>query len=1046
MSSAAQMQSELSGRVSDLVASELIEELAVKATFDLEEDVAPGQYAAVLVISDRLSDRNGRQEWMLKETARVEALARVLRRGGLREARAVRRKVVRPTDSALQRVLDLILHEEPVNLEELDEDELLAALHVGRWCAVAGSLAGMPWLARELDREWIEGRLALMETMRPIEEATVDGCVGRESELARMNEYVAGPPHLNLAARPPLLVYGVGGVGKSTLIAQFLLDVARRPDPVAWAYLDLDRPSLASYDPLVLLTDLIRQVGAQQPAIRRFLDYGGSEAYEGSHGVGLEGTDFESWRGLAPLVARAVNDSCDGRLVVVLDTYEELQRADLTGSTYGAGEQLYGLFAILADYTDRFRLVISGRAPALTFVTSTAPETQQRLHVTAFQGPAAARVMEHLYEKEVGRLPEAEQPADRHLDPAIADEVVATVGGSPLTLRLAARVLALEGVAGLDDVATRAAVVGRMTDEFVAGFLYHRILGHIRAGDAEDRETLRQVAAASLALRLVTSDLLREVVFPALGRPGLDATTMLSGLLAETALADNHGGAARLRDELRGPALLALRYSRPKLVTDIHERAAAYYESHPELPGAAVELAYHRLAIGDAEALEDLRPESIADLKRSAPDLPPTTRVLVGSAEASPQVFDDELRREAGERETDRQARLALEAGDLDGAADALESQPDWSPTTRLHRLESVIAEARGDLEAAIDATRRDVAAALLAQDPARYSAAAVRLALLLERTYDPAGAVTTLTEADGQPWLSGQVLLRLELQLNRLAVLERTDDPSADAWVFDLDLRALLQKADLAAVRANTALVRLLAATLGRDEPSWVVEAVRSVGVGPATTYSSLLRDLAGALGRWDMARSEPGSVARSVSLNVREPVSAAHLGDLWFQAVAGHTDDTAPLLDRAFSIAPPDDAVLTALRSIYLEWGIAPQERIDVDEPAGEAPPEHFLDRPLDMGDAAAQRLVRAITGAYPSPADRQVLAADVGLDVAAVDVKTTRGLSTRKLLDQAASFGKVPALIGQVLADPKTAAFHDELRDLVGPEWLDQHGIDS
>lgn len=1046
MSSAAQMQSELSGRVSDLVASELIEELAVKATFDLAEDVAPGQDAAVLAISDRLSDRNGRQEWMLKETARVEALARVLRRGGLEEARAVRGRAVQPVDSALQRVFDLILREEPVDLEAFDEDELLAALHVGRWCAVAGSLAGLPALARDLDREWIEGRLALMETLRPIEEATADGCVGREAELEWMSEYVAGPAHLNLAARPPLLVYGVGGVGKSTLIAQFLLDVAHRPDPVAWAYLDLDRPSLASYDPLVLLTDLIRQVGAQHPEIRRFLDYGGSEAYEGSHGVGLEGTDFESWRALAAQVAKAVNDSCAGRLVVVLDTYEELQRADLTGSTYGAGEQLYGLFAILADYTDRFRLVISGRAPALTFVASTGPEPQQRLQVTAFQGPAAARVMEHLYEKEIGRLPEDQQPADRRLDPAIADEVVATVGGSPLTLRLAARVLALEGVAGLEHAATRAAVVGRMTDEFVAGFLYHRILGHIRAGDAEDRETLRQVAAASLALRIVTSDLLREVVFPALGRPGLDAATMLSGLLAETALADNRGGAARLRDELRGPALLALGYSRPELVASVHERAVAYYERHPELPGSSVELAYHRLAIGDEEALGDLGPESIADLKRSASDLPPTTRALVGSPEASPRVFDAELRREAGERETDRQARLALEAGDLDAAADTLEGQSDWSPTTRLHRLESVIAEARGDLDAAIEATRRDVAAALLAEDPARYSAAAVRLSLLLERTSDPAGAIATLTEADGQAWLSGHVLLRLELQLNRLAVLERTGAPHRDSWVFDLDIRALLQKADLGAARSNTALVRLLAATLGRDEPSWVLEAVRSVGIGPATTHPSLLRDLATALGRWDTARSEPGSVARSVSLNVREPVSAAALGDLWFQAVAGHTDDTTPLLDRAFSIAPPDAAVLKALRAIYLAWGIAPQERVEAGEPAGAAPPEHFLDGPLDMGDVATQRLVRAITGAYPSPADRQVLAADVGLDVEAVDVKTTRGLSTRKLLDQAAGSGKTPALISQVLSDPKTAAFHDELRELVGTEWLDQHGIDT
>jgi hypothetical protein len=1044
MSSAAQVLSELGTRVSDLLVSGLIEELAVKATFDLEQDVPAEQREAVTVVSDQLSDRGGRQEWMLKESARVKALARVLRRGGLAATGVVRARTGRPSDSAIQRVLDVILRGEAVNLDALDEDELLAALHVGRWCAVAGSLAGVPSLGRELDREWIEGRLALIETLRPIREITADGCVGREAELERMREYVGGPSRANLAARPPLLVYGVGGVGKSTLIAQFLLELAGRPDPVAWAYLDLDRPSLSSYNPLVLLTDLIRQVGAQHPQIRRFLDYRGSEAFEGSHGVGLEGADFESWRALAPRVANAVNDSSEGRLVVVLDTYEELQRADLTGGTRSAGERLYGMFAILADYTDRFRLVVSGRAPALTFVASTTTGAEQNLQVAAFDGPAATRVLEHLYEKELGRVPENEPPADRRLDPVLADEVVDTVGGTPLTLRLAARVLALEGEAGLDDAAARAAVVGRVTDEFVTGFLYHRILGHIRAGDLKDRETLRQVATASLALRLVTPELLRAVIFPALGRPDLDAAVMLPGLLAETALADNQDGAARLRDELRGPALLALRYDKPELVDAVHQRAAAYYQSHPTLPGSAVELAYHRLAIGDATALETLGPESIADLKRSARDLPPTTRGLVGRAEAGAQAFEAELRREAEEREIDRQARLALETGDLDAAARALEGGSEWSPTTPLHRLVSLLAEARGELDLSIDAARRDAAAALLAQDPPRYGAAVIRLALLLERGHDATGAVSALTEADGQPWLSGHVLLRLELQLNRFVILERTGAPSADSWVLDLDIRALLQKADPSAVHSSTALVRLLAATLGRDETSWVLEAVRSVGLG-TTTYSSLLRNLATALGAWDMAQSEPGSVARSVGLDVREPVSATSLGDVWFQAVAGQADDTTPLLDRAFSFASPDAAVRTALRRIYLEWGTDPQEGLE-EEMVGEAPPEHFLDGPLDLGDADAQRLVRAITGAYPSPADRQVLAADVGLDVAALDVKSTRGLSTRNLLDQAASIGKMPSLIGQVLSDHKTAAFHDELRDLVGSEWLDQHGIDT
>ena len=884
MNTWAESLSELGRRVSSVLESELVEELAVLATFDPERDLPAEQRVAVAEISDRLADRDGRQEWMLRESIRVEALARILVRGGLAEAGAMR-DLVAPQGSALQRLLDATLRGFPVDLDNLDEDELLAALHVRRWCAAAGAKAGMPSLAAELDREVIEGRLALLETMRPIREITRDGCVGRDAELGRLHAYVEGPPHLNLAARPPLLVYGVGGVGKSTLIAQFLLDLAERADPTAWAYLDLDRPSLSSYGPLALLTDVVRQVGAQFPQVRRFLDYSGSEASEKALGSGLEGVDSESWRELANQVAGAVNQACDGRLVVVLDTYEELQRADLSARTRGTGESLYLMFSILSDYTDRFRFVVGGRAPALTFVSSDAEATHQRLHVEAFQGPSAIAVLQHLYDREVERLPGAERLAQRSLDATLADEVVTTVGGSPLTLRLAARVLALEGQAGLQNAAARAATMGRVADEFITGFLYHRILGHIKGVHLEDRETLQEVATASLALRLVTAELLREVVFPSIHRTYLDAGSMLSGLLAETALADNQDGAARLRDELRGPALLALRYDKRELVAEVHHRAAAYYDSHHTLPGASVELAYHRLATGDPDALDGLDAHEIAALERSAVDLPPTTRGLLGRAVASPEAFGEELRREAAEREIETAARRALDAGDLDAADRLLAGGPTWSSTTRLHRLEAQLAEARGDLQSAVAATERDVAAALLAEEPERYCAAVIQLALLWERLSHPADGVGELNEADAQPWLTGQVLLRLELQLNRLVILERSPAGPVDRWVLELDARALLQKAVPAAVRSNTALLRLLAATLGRFETSWVLDAVRSVGLG-TSTYSTHIRNLAEALATWDMERPEPGSVARSVGLASARPVTRDDLAAVWFQS----------------------------------------------------------------------------------------------------------------------------------------------------------------
>jgi hypothetical protein len=61
--------------------------------------------------------------------------------------------------------------------------------------------------------------------------------------------------------------------------------------------------------------------------------------------------------------------------------------------------------------------------------------------------------------------------------------------------------------------------------------------------------------------------------------------------------------------------------------------------------------------------------------------------------------------------------------------------------------------------------------------------------------------------------------------------------------------------RADPSAVRSRTALVRLLAATIGHEEPGLVLDAIRSVGLG-TTTYSAHLRNLAAALAKWALLR----------------------------------------------------------------------------------------------------------------------------------------------------------------------------------------------
>lgn len=797
---------------------------------------------------------------------------------------------------------------------------------------------------------------------------------------------------------------------------------------------------------------MIRQVGAQFPQTRRYLDLTSLESAESASGFGLDAEHVESWRAVIPRLADAVNGASRGRLVVIVDTYEELQREEERQGEGRVGEQLFRLFLELSEHVTEFRLVVCGRAPALTFVSPR--PSDQRMHVQAFRGAAATAVLQHLYQRELSQLArhacQASPPLP--LEPALADKVVETVGGGPLTLKLAARVLALEGGPAVDDAAAQARALGRVAAEFVRGFLYHRILGHLEGVRREDTESLQAVARAALALRLVTPDVLREVILPVIGRVDLDADAMMVGLGAETALADRERGILWLREELRGPALLALRYAEPDMVTDVHRRAAAYYADRPTLPRAQAERAYHRLALGAAVTPGDLDPAAVAEVERSITDLPPESRELVAQTVANPAALDQGLLRRATEREVEAEVRRALEAGQVEEADRLLAASGSWAPTTTLHRLVAQIEDARGNTAGAAAATGRDVAAAALAREPERFSAAAIRHALLQERWLGGAEGAAVLTDADGEPWLAGHHLLRLELQLNRLAMLERSG-LDHDRWLLDLDARAILQLADPSAVRSRTALVRLLAATIGREEPGLVLDAVRSVGLG-TTTHSTHLRNLAAALAEWDTDRPEPGAVSRSLGLSTPPPSSQAEMTEVWFQAVVGTSADSVPLLDRAFSLDPPPPPVVTALRTIYLWWGVDPQRgakfMIGFEPPSSEAPPPkppspHFLDGPLDAGDTTVQRLLRTLSGAYPAATDLQVLAARVGLDVASLDVKQTRGRLTRSLLDEASRTGRLGALVEQVLADPATASFHGEIRDLVGAEWLGQHGID-
>jgi hypothetical protein len=172
-------------------------------------------------------------------------------------------------------------------------------------------------------------------------------------------------------------------------------------------------------------------------------------------------------------------------------------------------------------------------------------------------------------------------------------------------VKLAAQVFVREGPTAIAAAAERAHAIDRVRTEFVRGFLYRRILDHITGPVPEKAEELRQVARASIVLRRVTIELVERVLLPSIRtKSAYSSGELFEALASEVAFAEREGSVLRLREELRGPALAALRFDDPHLVQRqrVHELAAEFYAAALDDEASVIELTYHRLAQGHPAA------------------------------------------------------------------------------------------------------------------------------------------------------------------------------------------------------------------------------------------------------------------------------------------------------------------------------------------------------------------------------------------------------------------------------------------------------------
>jgi hypothetical protein len=580
---------------------------AVVTRFEIDRATHQELVAATNLIMDSelVDGAESRQRWSLKDDVRKRILAQL----GTKEAlqRALEEATNRPEDDVVQRVLETWINGIPTPVDRQSADELSATLQVAEWLEATELEPELP------DKDDLRRRVELESLLRPFRALVGSHFRGRGRELAVLADYVDAAIDVS-SEEPhrPMLIHGPGGMGKSTLVAKFLLS-RLEAGTAAFIYLDCDRPGLVAEEPLTLLAEAVRQLGLQSAELS-----GSAQRLRASWMTELSRTrenvssDLESvaLESLATrdrskyltrfsLFARALR--AGQPVLLVIDTFEELQ--------YRSKEFVGELLRFLGELQrilPQTRIIISGRDELAGFEVEALPLTQ--LDVEAAEGFLEARGV---------TAPDTRRALARALH------------GNPLSLRLATTLMSS---AALSSVELRG--LGKIVDDTeIQGILYRRILSHLHEKDP----VLERIAHPGLILRRITADLIQVVIAPACGVEISEerAGALMTHLRREMALVTSEGEAVRHRPDVRrvmlGP-LLADPNQRQQ-AHDIQTNAVAYYAQFDD-PASRAEEIYHRLML--QQGVTEIEPRwlsgQIEDYLRGAvDDLPKASRSYLAS-------------------------------------------------------------------------------------------------------------------------------------------------------------------------------------------------------------------------------------------------------------------------------------------------------------------------------------------------------------------------------------------------------------------------------
>ncbi|MFJ9848281.1 trypsin-like peptidase domain-containing protein [Streptomyces sp. NPDC101150] len=739
-------------------------------------------------------------------------------------------------------------------------EELADTLQAVRWLSLVPGTHGLP------DTGEVQHALERARLLQPLERFVRGPFEGRPAELAAIRSYVldAHPPPV-----PPLVIHGPGGMGKSTLLAAFLLRSIRCDRPgFPFAYIDFERPTLSIQEPVTLIGEAARQLGVQYPAHRAEFNAlaqecrqaAGSQREEedrvtqlyglattravlgrsSSHEFQTLATGRESdlLARVADVLRRAVagSDQEDQPFVLVIDSYEDAQ--------YRGSPVLGRLWATCRAFESvypRMRWVVAGRAPVDHPARDVTP---LEIELRELEPAAAVALLQ-----DCGVT-----------DPGVATVLAERVGGHPLSLKLAARAVALARSDGTDlagDLlqslpARRGEDFRRVDQLLVQGILYDHILSHIAD------ENVRRLARPGLALRTITPEIIRDVLAEPCGLPvpTQEAARALFDEFCRLDMVEPTGpDAVRYRADVRAIMLRLPDGDHAAVLHEVERRAVDYYAARDGVADRAEEI-YHRLRLDEdpREVEKRWQPGVERFLLGAQQDLPPraaallTARLGAGASDKVTEAADQA----DWERITAREVADLLAQGFAREAHERIRRRCPWAPCSPLHPLfaETLCLLGRRD-----DA-RRAVADALAGIRDADCAARRLELLLLsarlAENAGDLAGADRALREAEDTAVSLGQDLEAMGALLARTRLAAAAEHQETEAGG---QLAEKLRQMPDAVLADQPVLVRAVASQIYERDPGALDHALKVAGL-PAD--DATLETLGGAMRRATTRRSE--------------------------------------------------------------------------------------------------------------------------------------------------------------------------------------------